>query len=269
MAKRNSVNGPGLNPASCRICGKPAVDIRSHIIPQFVHKWLKGGEDSFVLANHGPHISKRAKYRVREVQDQFWKRMVFCQDCEDRCEKLETYVATRIDHLSAYSNKLPHTRTRVVQVLDARKLASFLISIAVRVDAMRDAFPEFEGFDLGIDREAAIRSFQSDDPFKHGFRLIAQVPLFDGKIAAFRALPRMSPGRTGFVVWVCGRRFILKLPGAKWDDKFIRISQQPPSTGLLLTNIDGEGLIEFREFVAFLRSMAPAEHKQIKPPRQC
>jgi hypothetical protein len=267
MAKRSSVEDSGLAPAVCRICGKPAADTNSHIIPQFVQRWLKGGEDSFVLANQGLGISRRTKHRVREVQDHFWKRRIFCQDCEDRCEKLETYVAARIEYLSAYSNQLPHTRARVVQVLDSRKLASFLISIAVRVDAMRDAFPEFEGFDLGIDREAAIRSFQSDDPFKHGFRLIAQVPLFDGKIAAFGALPRMSPGRTGFVVWVCGRRFILKLPCAKWDDKFIRISQQPPSTGLLLANIDGEGLIEFREFVAFLRSMAPTEHKQIKPPR--
>jgi hypothetical protein len=85
----NTVNTADESSCPCALCGAVAPLERSHIIPQFVFRWLKETSSTGHI-RFGPQINKR-------VQDGI-NRQLLCGKCEDRFSVWETKFSKHVFH---------------------------------------------------------------------------------------------------------------------------------------------------------------------------
>lgn len=230
-----------------------AADIKSHIIPRCEQKRLKQGEEKYV------YIDPSARRQKEEHSSRFWQRSMLCQDCEDRCANLDAFWAKFVDQHGQFQPGTRSRSPRVIAGVDARQVGRFLLSVLLRAHASN--LPEFASYSLGTAFRASRASLQGDDPFALGFRLLAQVAWSQLQAHDFRALPHAAPSGKGAVLWFGGFRFCVGFPGARWDDKLVRLSTHPEPSGLRVTGVQLERTQEYLQFIAVARKLPRASNR--------
>jgi len=134
----------------CKRCGKAAKLCRSHIIPE--------GAFRPVYDEHSRALNISSEGATpREVQQGVWEYM-FCRDCEDFFEDIETPFQRFWKHPKTLPSKLTSSHI-FVQDVDYNNTKRFLFSVLWRAHVT--SRPEFYGVDLGphaIKIDALLRS---------------------------------------------------------------------------------------------------------------
>lgn len=125
----------------CRLCLQDRILRKSHIVPEFVYKPVFGTKHTAIVLE--PRKPRRS-YR----QTGFWDRL-FCDDCEGRLGKLETYFAD-----VCFNKPLRPSQLESLEVtlsgLDYTRFKLFLLSILWRADLS----PREEFRDVSLGRHA-------------------------------------------------------------------------------------------------------------------
>lgn len=111
----------------CRLCGEKKELQQSHIIPNFVIRWLK--------KSGGTPFLREVDDADERIQD--YKEKLLCEDCEQKFGKWETKFATKIFH--------PFIREQTSEIEYEEWLQLFIISISWRIIVCdRTNIEEFE-----------------------------------------------------------------------------------------------------------------------------
>lgn len=226
---------------SCGICAGPASGVKSHIVPSFELKRLKPNDTKLLL------FDPTKPRQPTTVADACYERWLLCAKCEGECGRLDNNAASILDTTGQWLGRIRRRLPWVIPSVDVARLTTFLVSVALRAHA--STRPEFQPFDLGSDFEPARRAFESGDPFAHRFRLLAQVPLMGEYPQGFRALPLMSLGHTGVVMWFGVFRFVLGVPSRGWTSSVNARSTDCSTGGLMVSTVKLERLPELREYL--------------------
>lgn len=233
----------------CGICANPAADIRSHIIPRCEQRRLMARDDKFVV------IDNDAPRLVSEHGNRYWQRSLLCQVCESRCADLDSFWATFSDNRG---NLIARGKARmpwVVPNVEVALLMDFLISVLLRAHA--SDIRDFAEFTLGAAHGSAVSASLNRAAHTSGFRLIAQMPRMDGTSEQFRAMPHVSPGRSGAVLWFGVFRFIVGFPGVAWSQALMRQASLPSMSQLRVVPTSLDCMPEYQHLMKTLRQHKP------------
>ncbi|HEX6902895.1 MAG TPA: hypothetical protein VF789_24480 [Thermoanaerobaculia bacterium] len=123
----------------CKRCGKTAKLCRSHIIPEGAFRTVYDEHSRALTINSEGSTS-------REVQQGAWEYM-FCRDCEDFFEDIETPFQRFWKHPTTLPSELTISHI-FVQDVDYENTKRFLLSVLWRSHVT--SRPEFSGVDLGL-----------------------------------------------------------------------------------------------------------------------
>jgi len=109
----------------CKLCLNDAILRRSHIVPEFVYKPVFG-------INRTAIVFEPKRHRRSSRQTGYWDRL-FCDDCEGRLGRLETYFADVWFNRPLRPRQLEGQEVNNVG-LDYARFKLFLLSILWRAD---------------------------------------------------------------------------------------------------------------------------------------
>lgn len=177
---------------TCRLCKNTAELRHSHVIPEFCFKPVYDDKHRAVrfTVNAGKHGYIQKGFRE----------YLFCEDCEGRFNRLETYFANEWFE----RGKLPsHVTDDLVQIdgLDYAKFKLFHHSVLFRASV--STLPQFRYVSLGNNEEIFRRMLLADDPGEeHDFPFIVLVLYHfgDNRVASDIILqPEASKPNNSFV----------------------------------------------------------------------
>jgi hypothetical protein len=124
----------------CALCRAESDLRRSHVIPRFTQKRIKG--------EHGSALRFRKEGPVDGVpmQDYFFEHLL-CGACEARFQKWEDYAARTICQRRIFDIRPTRPRQFAILQCDYRRMKLFLLSVLWRMGASQR--PDFENIDLG------------------------------------------------------------------------------------------------------------------------
>ncbi|MBX3390434.1 MAG: hypothetical protein KF691_13370 [Phycisphaeraceae bacterium] len=227
----------------CGICGSPAADLKSHIVPKGELRRMKGDSKDFFFLNSD------APSPTRWVEDRFWERGLLCARCEEECGTLDRWWARFSDERSDAVQTVRTRRAWILPGVDVEKLTTFLMSVLVRAHCA--TIPDFDDFDLGQHFDSAISVLKSGSPLASGFHLIAQIPFSSEISSGLRALPRFSQDSAKACLWFGAFRFVIGFPAAHWSDEERRLGKH--RGGLFVSRCLLEETQEYQYFESALR----------------
>ena len=150
------------NKGKCNLCLKVDIQFsKSHIIPKFLFKELKGVNGKEKIVQISPNNENEKSYS----SDNFYDRNILCSDCETYLSKYETYLNKFLSE-TIYDEKNQIEKTDKFSIIhisniDSKKLKLGLLSILWRSDITEHKF--FSEVSLGPHSEYLRNLIFKDD----------------------------------------------------------------------------------------------------------
>lgn len=134
----------------CKLCEKEKELIkRSHIIPKFLFKSIKGnGNQKFYELNPISNV----KIITKKLSDNYYESGILCYECENLFSKFETYFSRLMNDIKLSNNINIYNDYEVLDLsIDYKMTKLFLLSILWKSSISNHRF--FKIVDLGIHNE--------------------------------------------------------------------------------------------------------------------